>query len=281
MKERKFAINQATLMKTPMEDFLSATSKAGFTGVELRREETFEYLKEHSVADLKALLEQYNLEVVSWNAIELFSLCPKEEFQGMLEYSERLMNIGNEIGCELIIAVPSFVDDAVFPEDEYFDKTVERLQTLRKLADDYDFKMGFEPLGFSNCSVRKVDYALDILSESEKDGLGPSGLIIDTFHYFLAHSSLKPLETIPLEKLWLIHCNDSVEKPFKDLQDADRVLLGEGFFDLEGFFKKVKAMGYDGYYSVELFNEDLWDQNPGEVAKKALESLRKITSQLT
>ncbi len=45
----KTAINQATMMKTPMEPFLDSIGAAGFEGVELRRDETFAYLKDHSV----------------------------------------------------------------------------------------------------------------------------------------------------------------------------------------------------------------------------------------
>ncbi len=268
-------MNQATLMKTPMEAFLHTISEAGFTGVELRRDETFEYLENHSVEDLKKLLEKYHLEVVSWNAIELFSLCSEQEFQGMLDYSERLMKIGNEIGCDLIIAVPSFMKDAEFPTREFFSKTVERFQILRKLAQKYDFKMGFEPLGFPDCSVRRVEDALKILEEAEKDGLPPSGLVIDTFHYFLAHENIESLEDIPLHKLWLIHCNDSVEKPLDVLQDGDRVMLGEGFFNLHEFMAALKEMGYHGYISIELFNEDFWQELPKQVAKMAMHSIQK------
>ena len=55
------AINQATLMKTPMEDFLYAIGSAGFNWVELRRDETFDFLKTHSVNELKHLLENNKL----------------------------------------------------------------------------------------------------------------------------------------------------------------------------------------------------------------------------
>jgi len=51
MAPYKLAINQATMMKTPMESFLQSIGVAGFEGVELRRDETFEYLKTHSVQE--------------------------------------------------------------------------------------------------------------------------------------------------------------------------------------------------------------------------------------
>ncbi|MBD3350649.1 MAG: TIM barrel protein, partial [Candidatus Lokiarchaeota archaeon] len=153
--------------------------------------------------------------------------------------------------------------------------TIERFQILRQLAKKYEFRVGFEPLGFPNCSVRKVNKSLDIIKESEKDGLPPSGLIIDTFHFFLAEHTSKDLLNIPEDRLWLVHVNDSVEKPLNVLQDSDRVWLGEGFFQLDDFFKNLKSTGYDDYISIELFNEDYWKLSPQEVAETALNSIKK------
>ncbi|MHA1255440.1 MAG: hypothetical protein ACTSPS_07575 [Promethearchaeota archaeon] len=64
----KLAVNQATLMKTPMNSFLEAISNAGFEGVELRRDETFLYLKTHSIENLNQLLIKNNLTCITFNA---------------------------------------------------------------------------------------------------------------------------------------------------------------------------------------------------------------------
>jgi 2-keto-myo-inositol isomerase len=278
MGNYKLSINQATMMKTPMEDFLQSISAAGFEGVELRRDETFAYLENHSVQELKDLLDAANLKVVSWNAIELFSLCNDDAFQGMCDYTERLMQIGNEIGCDLIIAVPSFANQSVFPEDQMMSKTIERFQVLRALADKYTFRMGFEPLGFPNNSIRTIPQAMEVLQGAEEDGLPPSGLIIDTFHFFLAEQPANDLLTIPLDRLWLIHLDDCVEKPLDELQDGDRVWPGEGFFDLKGVAAALKKMKYNGYISLELFNPEYWTMDPAEAAETSFQTTKKFTS---
>jgi len=264
------AINQATLMKTPMEIFIKAISKAGFEGVELRKDETFNYLKKHTVDDLNKLLREYNLKCITFNAIELFSLCPEDEFKRILDYTERLMDIGNHIECDMIIAVPSFLEDTHMSDSKIFSQTVERLKIIAKLAEKYDFKIGFEPLGFPNCSVRKVEMALKIIEHKD---LPDMGLIIDTFHYFVGEHSITELENIELEKLWLIHINDAIEKPLKELQDSHRVLPCQGFFNLEMFVRKLKEIGYNKWLSLELFNEKLWREDPYKVSKDAIESL--------
>ncbi|MFX1340667.1 MAG: sugar phosphate isomerase/epimerase family protein, partial [Promethearchaeota archaeon] len=217
----KLAFNQATLMNSPMEIFLNAISKAGFKGVELRRDETFSYLKHHSIDELKIHLSENNLECVTFNAIELFSLCLEKEFERILKYTEKLMIIGNQINCDTIIAVPSFLEGPQMSDSIIISKTVERLKLLASMADKYSFRIGFEPLGFPNCSVRKIDMALKIINNEE---LPEMGLIIDTFHYFVGEHSIHDLDKIDLEKLWLIHINDASEKPFKELQDSNRVL---------------------------------------------------------
>ncbi len=272
------AINQATMMKTPMEPFLQSIGAAGFEGVELRRDETFEYLKSHSVQELKQALDAARLKVVSWNAIELFSLCDEAAFQGMCDYTERLMQVGNRIGCDLIIAVPSFLDQSKFPKDKTMEKTIERFQALRALAKKYSFRMGFEPLGFPNNSIRTISQALAVLEGAESDNLPKSGLIIDTFHFFLAGQKAADLLSIPKDRLWLIHIDDCVQKPLDQLQDADRVWLGEGFFDLKGVMAFLKKMKYRGYISLELFNPAYWKIQPAMAAQKSFQSVQKYVS---
>ena len=269
----KLAINQATLMKTPIDVFLEAISKAGFEGVELRRDETFKYLKNNSIQDLSNLLETNKLECITFNAIELFSLCSEIEFQKILDYTERLMKIGVEIGCNTIIAVPSFLERASITEGKIIAQTVDRLRIIADIAKKYDYKVGFEPLGFPTCSVRKIDLALKIINN---ENLPEMGLVIDTFHYFLGEHESKDVKKIDVNKIWLIHINDSIEKPLNQLQDEDRVLPDDGFFDLKNFVENLTEIGYDGWISIELFNKKMWEKDPFKVSINAMNSLKKF-----
>ena len=118
----------------------------------------------------------------------------------------------------------------------------------------------------------------DLKEKIENDELHEMGLIIDTFHYFIGEHTINDLDKIEPDKLWLVHINDAIEKPFKELQDSNRVLPCQGFFNLEGFISKLKSIGYDKWISLELFNEQLWQNNPYEVAKNSMDSLKKIIS---
>ncbi|MGV9171375.1 MAG: sugar phosphate isomerase/epimerase family protein [Promethearchaeia archaeon] len=269
----KLAMNHATLMKTPLETFLKAIAQAGFQGVELRRDKTLKYLEDHSVSELNDLLKTLSLECIAINAIELFSLCPEREFKRILKYTKKLMNIGNQIGCNLIIAVPSFLKDKSMTTEMIKQKTLTRLKILTEIAEDHNFKLAFEPLGFPACSIRKLNVAWDIIKDKD---LPEMGLVIDTFHYFVAEHSIKDLEEIKVDDLWIVHINDAIEKSLNLLKDSDRILPGMGFFELHDFLKKLKDKGYKKWLSLELFNESFWKKDPFDAAEASYKSLQKI-----
>ncbi|MBD3254267.1 MAG: TIM barrel protein [Candidatus Lokiarchaeota archaeon] len=269
----RLAINHATLLTTKIDIFIPIVSNVGFSGVELRRDQIFDYIEHNSLKELETLLVENNIECISINAIELFSLCNEAELQRICQYSEELMKIGNQIGCDHLITVPSFLDDPYMDKATIKRKTIKRLKILLKLANRYNFRLSFEPLGFPNCSVRKLDFCLEILSD---ESLKNVGLVIDTFHFFIGENHLTSLEIIPIEKLWLVHINDAIEKPFQELKDSHRILPCQGFFNLEMFVKKLRKIGYDKWLSIELFNEEYWNEDPELIAQESIDALNLL-----
>jgi hypothetical protein len=61
-------------------------------------------------------------------------------------------------------------------------------------------------------------------------------------------------------------------KPGSDC-NADRVLPGEGILDLPALIAALERHGYDGFFSIELFNEDLWRLPVAEAARRCYRSL--------
>ena len=58
--------------------------------------------------------------------------------------------------------------------------------------------------------------------------------------------------------------------------DPARVMLGEGQIDLAGELAVLRDIGYNKTMSLELFNEDLWEQNPLEVISVGLERMKAL-----
>ncbi len=56
------------------------------------------------------------------------------------------------------------------------------------------------------------------------------------------------------------------------------MMLGAGPIDLALEFEMLHKIGYKGSVSLELFNVDLWQQNPLAVAQQGYQSLRDLAT---
>jgi 2-keto-myo-inositol isomerase len=74
----------------------------------------------------------------------------------------------------------------------------------------------------------------------------------------------------------LVHVNDAPPLPKDGLRDAHRILPGKGIIPLGSFLRALRETKYDGYLSVELFNEEYWRRDPERVAAEALSSLKSV-----
>ena len=61
--------------------------------------------------------------------------------------------------------------------------------------------------------------------------------------------------------------------------DADRVMPGDGHLDLKRILELLRGIGYNRWLSLELFREDLWAQNPEDVAREGLEKMRAVVEE--
>ena len=58
--------------------------------------------------------------------------------------------------------------------------------------------------------------------------------------------------------------------------DADRILPGDGDFQLQPILAQLQAAGYDGWVSLELLNPALWQTNAVQVAAIGHQALQRL-----
>ncbi len=55
--------------------------------------------------------------------------------------------------------------------------------------------------------------------------------------------------------------------------NADRELPGRGHLDLKKIFGAIEKHGYRGYFSIEMFSQELWDLPASKSARRMYQSL--------
>jgi 2-keto-myo-inositol isomerase len=259
------ALNGATTMKATLPEDIAATSAAGFKALEIWAAKMDDYLKADSVGELKGLFDRAYLQPASINSIEFITFRSSEEYEAIIARCRELCGLAQKLGCDTIVVVPSPTPEGA-DWSNIRDESVRVLRELSEVAARYDVQLAFEFLGFSWCSVRTLDQCWEIVVETNRSNVG---LVIDTCHFFAGGSELRSIEQVDPRKIFIFHINDVEERPLETIEDAHRLLPGEGVIPLDDILVSLKQTGFDGLCSVELFRPEYWERDPGELATAA------------
>ncbi|MGQ0542023.1 MAG: sugar phosphate isomerase/epimerase family protein, partial [Blastocatellia bacterium] len=182
----KLAINGATTMTADLETDVRAAAAAGFELVELRSNKLYDYLEQHAVEDLKALLVEINIEVLSINTLEHITWRTDEDYAAIKAECEKLSAISAAIGCPYVLSVPGSLRQGPKSEQEIVDESVRVLNELAAIAEPHGVKIGFEFLGEAGNSVQTLDLGSRIVDLVDRESVGN---VIDTYHFYTGGSS--------------------------------------------------------------------------------------------
>lgn len=258
--------NGATTMKSDLPGDILAAGKAGFQGLEIWAEKMDRYLKDHTVSDLRALFDNHRVRPVSVNSIEFITFRSPMEYQEIKDRCQELCEISRQLGCDKIVVVPSPLPEKGARIREIRSESVRVLKDMAEIASPYEVKLAFEFLGFGWCSVRSLETCWEVVKQTDRDNVG---LVIDTCHFYAGGSALSSIRNLDPEKIFIFHLNDVEERPRETIEDAHRLLPGEGVIPLPDILERLAHIGFDGLCSVELFRPEYWDRDPVELAKAA------------
>ena len=268
----KIALNGATTMFADLETDIKAASAAGYELIELWASKLRQFLETKTVADLKRLLAENNLEPYSINSIEHITFRKADDYAKIKAECEEYSKIAGEINCPYVVVVPGKMPENA-AENEIIVESVKVLNELADIAAKYNVGLAFEFLGQSDCSVQTLDLDAKIIEKVNRENVG---LVIDTFHFYAGNSTLEAIETLDPKKLFIFHINDAEDLPKADLTDAHRLYPGEGILPIREIKERFDKIGYDRMVSIEIFRPEYWNENPFEVAKNAKAATEKV-----
>lgn len=273
----KLGFNGATTMKASLLEDAWISKEAGFEYFELRDNKLEDLLKTKSLEEIKSFFRSLSIQPIAMNSLERATLQDEEGLRKVLERAETLCKYSAALDCPILIVVPSFLESADTSVQALRQKVKEDaisvLRKLERLAQPYEVKIAFEFLGFVNSSVNTLSFCNEIVSDLDSPNVG---LTIDTFHFFLSGEPLSVLESVDPAKIFLIHVADIENIPRAQLSDANRTIPGEGVAPLKAFVRKLQEIGYQGVFSIELFNPKYWERDPKEVAVLCYQKMREL-----
>jgi 2-keto-myo-inositol isomerase len=265
----------ATTMTSDLETDVAATRRAGYKALELWASKIDRYLAAHSIAELQGLLESNGIAPMSINSIEFIAFRNAGEYRGIRERCKQLSELCEQIGCPVVVVVPSPTPDRNMPWDDVVAEYVKVLRELADIAAPHGVGLSFEFLGFGWCSVRTPRAAWEIV---KKTGRSNVGITVDCAHFYGGGGLMTELDDLDPSRIFAFHLDDLEDTPKEAISDATRLLPGQGILPLDEICRHMQATGYDGACSIELFRPEYWEWDATDLAVKAREAALSVLS---
>jgi 2-keto-myo-inositol isomerase len=267
MSEFVYCLNTSTIRPTPLLEKIEVAGKAGYSAIEPWNDEITAYLEQGgTLPELKSALAGAGLSVVSVIALHSWITSDGVEHQRVLEECRRRMAQAADLESPYIVASPprEVVD---------LGRATERFAELLEIGDEVGLLPSMEFLGFVD-GIKDVSSAWAIASGT---GDARATVVADVFHMIRGGGTVDDLLQLSGERLACFHINDLPRQPDPLAQrDEDRVMVGDGIADLPRVIANLRTIGYRGPLSLELFNHELWSQDPLHVVKQGLDRIRAL-----
>ena len=260
-------LNTSTIKPQPLLEKIRVAAAAEYDGVELWINDVYEFVgRGGEVSEIEKALSDHGLIVPCSIAARGWGDAVGQEYNLALDEVKRRLEMAARIGAPYLVATPP-------REPCDLEQIAERYRDLLKLGREAGVKPTFEYISFFK-SVPRLSDAWKVVQDANNED---ATLILDAFHNYNSGSTMDDLRQIPVGKISHYHIDDAdPNKPPLTQTDPDRVMPGDGSIDLKAEIEILRSGGYQGTVSLELFNAELWAQDPLDVAKRGRDRLREI-----
>lgn len=264
-------LSGCTLLATPLPEQIAAVADAGGAALDVWLTQLEEHVEKDGGERLKELLADRGVRFVSASYQGGLLLSQGVERREQFGHFQKRLSLCQEFGIDILALVPDFAEK---PTSADLQRAQLSLKQAGQLAAAFGVRLALEFRGGSKWCACLPTAALLVAAAEEPN----VGLCFDVLHYYTGPSKAEDLGWLTKESLFLVQLCDLAGSLRELAGDADRILPGEGDFELAPLLARLREIGYAGPVSVELLNPGLWRVNPQQVAASVLAGLRRALS---
>ncbi len=248
-----------------LEEKLVAISAAGFEGVEIFENDFLAYPA--GPVEVGRMVRDAGLQVVVFQPFRDFEGLPEPQRGRAFDRAERKFDVMQALGTDLML-VCSNVSPAALGG---IDRAAADFHALGERAARRGLRIGYEALAWGRHVSDHRD-AWEIVRRAEHPAIG---LVLDSFHMLARGIDPESIRRIPGDRIFLVQVADA---PLLDMDLLSwsrhfRSMPGQGGLAVDQFLAAVAATGYDGYLSLEVFNDQFRAGSARQVATDGRRSL--------
>ncbi len=248
-----------------LDEKLVAIADAGFDGVEIFENDFLSF--DGAPRDIGRRIRDVGLDCIVFQPFRDFEGLPEPARSKAFSRAERKFDVMQELGTDLMLICSNTSDQALGD----INRAADDLAELGERATVRGLRIGFEALAWGRHLNDHRD-AWEVVRRADHPNVG---LILDTFHTLSRGIPVDSIRSIPADKIFLVQVADA---PLIDMELLSwsrhlRNFPGQGELPLEAFMDALVATGYDGYLSLEVFNDEF---RGGSTRRLAVDGLRSL-----
>jgi 4-hydroxyphenylpyruvate dioxygenase len=230
-----------------LEGKLRAVAEAGFDGVEVFENDLLSF--PGSPRDVGRIIKDLGLKCTLFQPFRDLEGMPEDLRSRAFDRMERKFDVMAELDVDLILLCsncsPLASDDRA--------QMIDDLSELGGRAAKRNMRVGYEGLAWGKHIFDHRD-AWSLVRDVDHPNIG---LILDSFHSLSRKIPSASIGDIRPEKLFLVQIADAPQLEMDHLSWSRhfRNMPGQGDFPLTDFAEAIHKIGYQGYWSLEIFND--------------------------
>ena len=226
---------------------LEAIAGAGFRAVEIFENDLIAFAG--SPTDVRRMCADLGLEIVTCQPFRDFEGMPDAKRQRTFDRAERKFDLLQELGAGLLFVCSSVAPDA----EGGIDRLAADFHELGERAQRRGLRVGYEALAWGR-HISDYRDSWEVVRRADHPSVG---LILDTFHIQARGIDLRPIRSIPGDRISFVQIADAPMLQMDYLSWARhwRCMPGQGDFDVPAFMDALATTGYAGHVSLEIFND--------------------------
>lgn len=252
-------IHQTTSSPAGYRRSLEGYSRAGIANVEIIAAHVDAFIKTDGLPAAKSLLSDLNLKPVSHGGFRgLWEPLPARA--KALEDLKHHAEVAANLGIDRMVA-PSGATTKFTPDD--YKAAVGNIQEAGEIARQFHLTLMVE---FNRAStfIATLPTALRLVREASHPNVKT---MLDFYHFWSGLSKFEDLELIRPGEIHHAHFQDVPDMPRELLDNTTREIPGLGVSPIARIVQALRAKGYTGAFSVELFYPKYQQGDPYDVAR--------------
>jgi sugar phosphate isomerase/epimerase len=262
-------ISEATTLPGTFAEDVAAFADSGWPAMEVWLTKLEKHLETHSADDTRKLLNDRGIKLAAASYQGGLLLSQGEARKTHYDHFRRRLDLCAHLGIATLLVAADFertVDEIALQ------RAVVSLVQAAQWAAGAHVRLALEFHGKATfCG--SLDTAVALVAQCGESNVGVN---FDVFHYYTGPSKFEDLYLLTPANLAFVQVADVAGVPRELAADSDRILPGDGDFQLEPIIQHLRQIGYTGWISLELMNPTLWQAKPAHLAELGMSAMRRL-----